>query len=403
LSFRRNRTFVAAWLTPLLVVVAALALPAVGQAAGTGGISGTVSGEGSGGLAGVEVCAEAVVGGGFECELTEAGGAYELPELPEGEYTVEFWASPQNFVRQFYSGATTQATATPVTVTAGGVTPGIDAVLEKGAKINGAVTVAATGQPAAGIFACAFGTTVSSFGCAETNASGIYSIVGLAGGQYEVFFESGPGQDLVSAPYSLGLVTVPAKGEKSGVNQALQHGGQISGTVRLAATNAPLAGVRVCLTEAEFLESLGCLTTPASGGYRFTGIWNGSFKVVFSAEASEIQDPAAKVDAYPTQWWQGAASFATATPMAITPPAVVSGVDAALGPPPAVVTPPTTVTTTTVTKAVTKPKSKPGSEAKSKPLKCRKGFVKRKVHGKPRCLRLHKAVRHKRHHKKKHA
>src|SRR6185503_3057218 len=143
------------------------------------------------------------------------------------------------------------------------------------------------------------------FRCAETKGAGSYSIDGLAGGQYEVeFFPEETGQDLTAAPYGLGLVTVPAKGEAHGINQALQPGGQIRGTVRVAATGAPLAGVRVCLTEAEFLEPLGCLTTPASGGYRFTGLWRGSFKVVFSAGANEFPDGHTIIDAYPTQWWQ---------------------------------------------------------------------------------------------------
>jgi hypothetical protein len=38
---------------------------------------------------------------------------------------------------------------------------------------------------------------------------------------------------------------------------------------------------------------------------------------------------------------------------------------------------------------------------KPKPLRCGKGFVKRKVHGKRRCVRVHhKAAKHKHRHKK---
>ena len=386
MSFRRNRTFVVAWLTPLLVALAALALPASGMAAEPGAIAGTVTGEGHGGLSGVEVCAEEE----FPCVKTNGSGEYELTGLEAGQYKIHFRPGElSNYVPQYYSGKSSWQTADLVTVVSGVTTPGIDATLEQGAMIKGVVTAAATGLPVAGVIVCAFGVSVELVRCAESNGAGSYSIVGLAGGQYEVeFFPEETGRDLVAAPYSLGLVNVLPKFETSEINQALVAGGQIAGTVRVAATGAPLAGVRVCISEAEFLERLGCITTPASGGYRFTGLWRESFKVVFSAAPGEFPDPKAIADPYPTQFWKGAATFATATPIAITPPAIVSGVDAALGPPPVVLPP--TPPVAPVTKVVKKPK----------PLVCRKGFVKRKFHRKARCVRRHKAAKHKRHHKK---
>jgi hypothetical protein len=150
--------------------------------------------------------------------------------------------------------------------------------------------------------------------------------------------------------------------------------------------------VRVCLTSANSVERDACLTSPVSGAYRFYGLPADSYKIAFSATAAEIPDEGAKADAYPTQWWQGATSFATATPISITPPAIVSGIDAALGPPPvAPVVPPAVVPPPGAKKV--KPKPKP-------PLRCRKHFAKRKVHGKVKCVRIHKIVRHKHHHQK---
>src|SRR4029077_4790735 len=148
-----------------------------------------------------------------------------------------------------------------------------------------------------------------------------------------------------------------------------------------------------CLAEAAFAGSLGCLTSPPSGGYRFYGLPHESYKVVFSAEASEIEDPEPIADAYPTQWWNGAPTFATATSIPITPPATVSGVDGSLGPaavvpaPVAPVAPPPVVPKKRAKKQVT-PKTGP------KVGRCRKGTVRRKVHGKARCVRRHKAARH---------
>jgi hypothetical protein len=394
LSLRRNRTFVVTWLIPLLIAVAALAWPAAGEAAGTGSISGTVTAEGGGVLAGVEVCAESFDETVFRCAETSGAGNYTVTGLEEGEYLVSF-VPPEtvNYLWQWYQGVRNWEAATLVPVEEGLNKSGVNAVLEKGATISGVVTAAATGLPAREVYVCAVAIDESSFGCAETNAAGSYTIVALTGGQFEIYFyPEGSGQDLVYQTYSLGLVTVAPHGEAKGVNQALQRGGQIQGVVRLAATGAPLAGVRVCVTRADSVEQFSCLTSPASGAYRFYGLPNGSYKVAFSATADEIADEKAIVDAYPTQWWQGAGSFAAATPIAITPPAIISGIDGALGPPPvAPVTPPPVVPTAPVgKKVVTKPK----------PLKCHKGFAKRKVHGKPRCVRRHRPVKHKAPHKK---
>ena len=394
MSFRPNRTFVVAWLTPLLVTLAALALPASGLAAGTGKITGTVTKEGGGGLAGVRVCPWVYEGPEEEelkCAETVAGGAYEITGLPKGKYVVEFWAKGQNYVWEFYANTRDFEAATPVVVNAGETKSGIDAELEIGSMITGVVTGAPSGQPAPGVNVCAFSVTEFTAECAKTGASGQYTIVGLSAGQYEVEFNPlGNGQGLLGQMYSLGLVTVPAKGTKTGVNQALQAGGQIRGTVRLAATGAPLGGVRVCLTEAEFLETWACLTSPPSGLYGFIGLPAGSYKVVFSAGASDFPDPKPIVDSYPTQWWNGASTFATATPIAITPPTIVDGADAALGPPPVVpvTLPPVLPVTSPIKKKVVR-----------KPLKCHKGTVKRKVRGKTKCVIRHKPPKHKRHHK----
>jgi hypothetical protein len=234
--------------------------------------------------------------------------------------------------------------------------------------------------------------------CGESNALGKYEIERLAAGTYSVYFYPyASTQDLVPQPYSGGSVTVTAGGQTTGINAALVTAGAIGGTVRLAATGAPLVGVRVCLTEASELFTLGCLKTPTSGGYRFTGLWSGSFKVVFSPEDSELVTPGFEEfesgfkpeapDAYPTQWWNSKPTFGSADAIAVTPPGVVTGIDGSLGPPAAVTPPPPAVPIA-------------AKVAKKKVLKCHRGFVKRKVKGKPRCVKPHKPSKHHRRHKK---
>jgi hypothetical protein len=108
-------------------------------------------------------------------------------------------------------------------------------------------------------------------------------------------------------------------------------------------------------------------------------VWPGSYKVVFSPEPSGTEGPSS----FPTQWWGGQSTFASAALIEITPPAIVNNIDASL----------TALPTPTPVTPIPPPVVK-------KPLKCKRGFVKRKVHGKQRCVKRHKAKpkpRHKHH------
>lgn len=383
----------AAGLFTLLVAALLLALPAAGEAAGTASIAGTVTSQAEGTpLEGVRVCVEGL-GMSEEVEIpcvkTAANGTYTVASLSAGRYVVEFLPPEgRNLVPQFYDGRLSWEEATPISLNAGEAKTGVDAALEKGATISGFVTAAATGLPVPGVFVCAFSTNGPGAGCAETNGVGGYTIVGLPAGLYEVEFEPvETEQDVVSESYAGGLVPVPAQGQVTGINAALQRGGQIAGTVRAAANGAPLGGVEVCITEAGESWALGCLATPPSGAYRFTHVWAGEFKIVFSPEPSELENGKSKkipVDSYPTQWWNGQSTFLAATPIGITPPAVVTGIDGSLGPGPTV-SPPAPAPTPPVT-AIVQPKPKP----KPKPLNCHRGLAKKKVKGKLRCVRRHK-------------
>jgi hypothetical protein len=357
-----------------------LSLPAGAMAAGTetGSIAGTVSAEGGKALGEVEVCAKAVLDESiFKCIPLPGGGSYEITELPAGEYKVGFWPTG-NYVTQFWNHGLTWNEATAVQVAAEPPTSEIDAVLEVGATISGTITAAATGAPVEKVEACAKLVELDPERklelerCAKTNAAGEYTIDGLIAGQWSInFYAQQAEADVVSAPYyAQPTLAVGPQQNLTGVSEALIPGGQIAGTVRLAGTGAPVAGVQVCVTMAASPIPLGCVHTPNSGAYRFIRVWPGSYKVVFSPEPSGTEGP----NSFPTQWWGGQSTFASAALIEITPPAIVNNIDASLTalPTPAPVTP------------IPPPVAK-------KPLKCKRGFVKRKVHGKQRCVKRHKA------------
>ncbi len=373
---------------------ALLLAPPVGAVAaegGTGTITGTVSAEGGPVVGEVEVCAKSVVDeGAFKCKSLLGGGFYEITELPAGEYKVGFWPTG-NYVTQFWEQALTWEGAKAVPVVAELPTTGIDADLEVGATISGTITAAATGAPVEKVEACATlvepdrGRKLELERCAKTNAVGQYTIDGLIPGQWSIYLYAQQAEaDVVSAPYAQPTVEVGPRQNLFGVSEALIPGGQIAGTVRVAGTGAAAGGVQVCVTTASSPTPLGCLRTPSSGAYRFTRVWPGSYKVVFSPEPSGTEGP----DSFPTQWWGGQSTFAAAAPILVTPPAIVENIDASLVAPPA---PPTA--TPIASPAVKKPL-----------LRCKRGFIKRKVHHKQRCVKRHKAQPKRRHraHKAKH-
>lgn len=376
----------------------ALVLPAVAGATTTPGrIDGIVTAEvGGKPIEGISVCAEPFIAtgeGSYECDTTRADGTFEIDGLKPGEYLVEFWPQKLNYAWQYYDGAHTHEAATPVTVTSGAATSGIDAALEPEATISGLVTVAATGLPVYGVEVCAGIVGGESGGCAVTGTDGTYTIERLAAGEYEVFFNTEETeQNLLSEKYPGGPVTVSKGQPVTGIDVALKTGGQILGTVRSATTNTGLSGVIVCLSKAAAVQPLGCLKTGSSGAYRFYGIWTESFKVVFSPEVGELFssseyefEPGEWADPYPTQWWNQQSSFAAATPIAMTAGQTVSGIDGLLTPPPTQTVPPVTTTPT-------KPVSTQVKKVTT--VKCRRGFVKRKVKGKARCVKRSAVVRH---------
>jgi hypothetical protein len=215
-------------------------------------------------------------------------------------------------------------------------------------KITGKVINAATEAPIAGIEVCAFvksggGGPVETggsgegsgeeelFQCPTTAANGEYTISGLPSGEYIVGF---------GAPFMSELnyitqfyngkstfteatpVSVAAGGTASGIDAKLAEGGRIAGKVSDASTGAAISGGLVCAFGAN-PETGGCALTDASGEYTIAGLPAGEYKVGFA-------DP----NSYVTQFYNGKATLAEATAVAVLVGSTASGIDAALVPKP---------------------------------------------------------------------
>ena len=100
--------------------------PATASAAGS--ISGTVTAASGGApLSEVEVCAEGLDLGAFECVEPGFDGTYTIGGLEPGEYAVAFWPFGDNDYRfQYYDGKAIGTDADPVTVEDGVDSAGIN-------------------------------------------------------------------------------------------------------------------------------------------------------------------------------------------------------------------------------------------------------------------------------------
>lgn len=231
--------------------------------ADTGGIAGTVTDASTTTpLAGIEVDVFAS-GGGFAAQVcTGSGGTYSAPGLTSGSYTVAFAPHNgfcgvlRNYQPQYYSGATSAGTATPVTVMGGTTTSGIGAALHPGGIMTGTVTDASSSSPIAGVEVDVYDSSHAYVEELCTGSGGTYSAPGLASGNYTVEFQT-TGVSCDSLNYvtqyyggqaSAGSATpvgVTAGATTSGIGAALQPGGIITGSVTDASSSGALPGVEV--------------------------------------------------------------------------------------------------------------------------------------------------------------
>ncbi|HET7507929.1 MAG TPA: carboxypeptidase-like regulatory domain-containing protein [Solirubrobacterales bacterium] len=382
----------------IALVLAALA-PAAASAVPTGAIEGTVTGtDTQEGIEGVEVCATRYEPTFLEsCELTAADGTYAIEGLGAGEYEVAFYAHAVGYRSEFLPGSVTVGTE-PVTE--------IDAELAPFSQITGTVTGSADGQPIEGVEVCAWELTGEEeyVACSYTEEDGTYVLDNVEPGEYGVeFWPYETGLNLIGEVYDNrerwqeADPVVVGEGETvSGIDAALDPGATISGHVYSNASGAALEEIPVCAVKALTGELWVCDWTRPDGRYELPYLSAGPYKVVFSIDFEEWygEEFEEENDGFPTEYWNEQTSLAAANVIAIGTGESVTGIDARLGPP---ATEPTGGSGTVevqmpppeVIKAVP-----PSATTPSAPVvrrkHCRKGFRRKKVGGKVRCVRVKK-------------
>jgi lysophospholipase L1-like esterase len=306
-----------------------------------GTLSGTVTDAITGSpIEGVCVYADSRDGGsGYGSATTASDGTYTIVGLATGSYVVEFSpceGSSTNYLTQFYDDATDEASATAVSVTAGGGTVGIDAALQQSATFWGTVTDAVTGEPIEGV--CVYADPSdggSGSGAATTASDGTYTIdTGLAAGSYEVEFDpcEGSGSSYVKQFYdgatsesSAKAVNVTAGASTESIDAALQKAGTISGSVSEAAGGSPLARVCVRAFSSDGTVQSPISVTSSTGTYTVADLPAGSYDVYFDPTCQ-----GAESSAFLAQWSGGASKLGSATAVSVTAGGEATGVNAAL-------------------------------------------------------------------------
>jgi len=280
-------------------------------------------------LEGIYVCLELPKSTFFStCTDTNADGEYSFLGLAGGEYRVEFESFEEGYSTQYYDNKGSASEADPVSVTTGVTTSSVDAAMVVGGEVTGTVTSAVTKAGIEDVEVCAQASGPEPFTrCADTGATGEYTISGLASGEYKIEFNP-VGQDYLHQYYDgaesssqAASVSVSAGSITTGIDAALPAGGEITGQVTSASGNAALAGIGVCAQGSSGGWIPACATSNANGEYTLEGLATGEYKIEFYPDDGTN---------YLAQYYKDKSSFAQATPVSVTAGATTTAIDASM-------------------------------------------------------------------------
>jgi len=308
----------------------------------TGSITGTVTDSTHQPVAGV--CVRGYDSADEQVGFDETGsnGVYRLESLGTGDYRLKFEDCGQNVFSEYYDDKPNLPEATPVAVTDGAETSGIDAELVKGGSISGHVSMDTGSGPNPDLCVTASEIWGLGGGNGEVQPDGSYKVVGLETGNYTVEFRGcGADDNVVSEYYPDKLaekdatrVPVTRGQEVTGIDATLTPGGTISGTV---APDGRIAA-EVCGMQVDAFDSNGDLVGRyqsesflyTSIDYKINKLPPGDYRVSFTQSCLIIYPEINEVSI--DEFFNDESNLATATPVTVPAGGKVSGINAVLGP-----------------------------------------------------------------------
>lgn len=270
---------------------------------------------------------------------TDASGNFLFSQLHAGTYYAKAYPWSGNYAPELYDNIHCAAfcfpsSGTPITVTTGTTTPGIDFILETGGSISGTVTDAASAGPLLNVTITIYDSAGEFVKYTMSDSSGHYSSDGLAAGNYFATTSNslGYGDELYNnLPCAFGLgceittgtqIPVTLGSDTAGIDFALDAGGVITGVATNSLTSAPInAGVRIFDSAGNFV---GDFHTNDSGIYTADSLPTG---VYFAQTISENLD-----ELYDNLPCETFCDPTTGSAISVTAGATISGIDFALDP-----------------------------------------------------------------------
>ena len=306
-----------------------------------GGISGTVTDAGTSAPIPFEQVDIFTSSGQFASYgYTDASGNYTVNNLTEGTYFAATNLYGENYIDELYDDVVCEpfcdtTTGTPIVVTAGSITPGIDFALDKGGTISGTIIDEANSAPLESVYVDIYDSNGNYFSYGYTDANGNYVAGSLLTGSYreitinylnyvdELF------DDIVCEPscdITIGTpIPVTQGSDTPNIDFALALGGTVSGHITDAATASPLPGVGVIIFDGSGNFS-GYGYTDESGDYTTYGaLITGDYFALTDNYANYIDE---LYDDIPCPL--GNCDPTTGTPISVTSGSNTPGIDFAL-------------------------------------------------------------------------
>ena len=251
---------------------------------------------------------------GFTC--TDSDGTYLLSGLPEGDLAVSFFA--EGYGTEWFDDQPDSASATPVSVTTGNESTGVDAALEVGGSIRGTLLNAATSEVAPFEYVQVFTMAGDRIGFDQAGSDGIWEIGNLRTGSYKVEVQIGNDFDHLAGGFYQGQIDLDSAdpvavigGQQTEIVESIPGGGQVTGTITDAATGEPI--VDACARVHSLSgEEVGAGVTDEGGMFRTNLIRTGEYRVEY--DASCFGDPTP----YANDWYDDRPDQQSADVISIT-------------------------------------------------------------------------------------